>query len=125
MDPRRSHNGLAMPISRISLHISCGTVGPPPRCLDFQSPIRSETGAMPTDDCIRIDDRPRIACFGKRSIRANKYQPIKNTKGLPSRRGSPQNVDLLPKHPDFCLQCRSRSQPRSDVQNGWTLAVKI
>src|SRR5258706_15973658 len=37
------------------------------------------------------------------------YQPIKNTKGLPSRSGAPQNVDLLPKHPDLCLQCCSRS----------------
>src|SRR5713226_6525956 len=73
------------------------------------APIRSETRAMPTDDCIRLDDRQRIACFGKQSIEANKYQPIKNTKGLPSRRGSPQNVDLLPKHPDLCLQCCSRS----------------
>src|SRR6266403_1605630 len=25
------------------------------------------------------------------------------------RRGSPQNVDLLPKHPDLCFQCCSRS----------------
>src|SRR6476661_3844454 len=62
------------------------------------APIRSETRAMPTDDRIRLDDRQRIASLGKQSIEANKYQPIKNTKGLPSRRGSPQNVDLLPKH---------------------------
>jgi hypothetical protein len=64
---------------------------------------------MPTDDRIRLDDRQRIASLGKQSIEANKYQPIKNTKGLPSRSGSPQNVDLLPKHPDLCLQCCSRS----------------
>ena len=30
------HSGLAMLISPISLRISCGTVGRPPRCLDFQ-----------------------------------------------------------------------------------------
>src|SRR6266581_3037425 len=73
------------------------------------APIRSETRAMPTDDRIRLDDRQRIASLGKQSIEANKYQPIKNTKGLPSRRGSLQNVDLLPKHPDLCLQCCSRA----------------
>src|SRR5258708_4503455 len=73
------------------------------------APIRSETLAMPTDDCIRLDDRQRIACFGKQSIKTNEYQPIKITKGLPPRRGSPQDVDLLPKHPDLCLQCCSRS----------------
>src|SRR6266436_9935428 len=73
------------------------------------APIRSETRAMPTDDRIRLDDRQRIASLGKQSIEANKYQPIENTKGLPSRSGAPQNVNLLPKHPDLCLQCSSRS----------------
>jgi hypothetical protein len=64
---------------------------------------------MPTDDRIRLDDRQRIASLRKQSIEANKYQPIKNTKGLPSRSGAPQNVDLLPKHPNLGLQCCSRS----------------
>src|SRR5258705_190452 len=64
------------------------------------APIRSETRAMPTDDRIRLDDRQRIASLRKQSIEANKYQPIKKTKGLPSRSRAPQNVDLLPKHPD-------------------------
>jgi hypothetical protein len=43
------------------------------------APMRSETRAMPTDDGIRLDNRQRIACFGKQSIEANKYQLIKNT----------------------------------------------
>jgi hypothetical protein len=64
---------------------------------------------MPTDDRIRLDNRQRVASLGKQPIEANKYQPIKNAKGLPSRRGAPQNVDLLPKHPDLRLQCCSRS----------------
>src|SRR4029077_13567002 len=51
----------------------------------------------------RLDERQRIASLRKQSIEANKYQPIKNTKGLPSWNGAPQNVDLLPKHPDLCL----------------------
>src|SRR5467141_20396 len=33
------------------------------------APIRSETRAMPTDDCIRLDDRQRIASLGKQSIK--------------------------------------------------------
>src|SRR5258706_6893354 len=73
------------------------------------APIRSETRAMPTDDRIRLDDRQRIASLRQQSIEANKYQPVKNTKGLPSPSVAPQNVDLLPKHPDLRLQCCSRS----------------
>src|SRR5260370_41916060 len=73
------------------------------------APIQPKTRAMPTNNSVRLHDRQRIACFGKQSIEANKYQPIKNSKGLPSRRGSPQNVDLLPKHPYLCLQCCCRS----------------
>src|SRR6266481_120921 len=73
----------------------------------FPAQIRSETRAKPTDDCIRLDTRQRITSLGKQSIKTNEYQPIKNTKGLPSRRSSTQNVDLLPKHPDLCLQCCS------------------
>src|ERR1700681_40922 len=68
--------------------------GPATMASRLPAPIQPKTRAMPTDDCIRLDDRQRIACFGKQSIEADKYQPIKNTKGPPSRRGSPQNVDL-------------------------------
>src|SRR5260221_10184266 len=103
------HSGLAMLISWISLRMSGGYSWSATTTSRLPVPIRSETRAMPTDDCIRLDDRQRIACFGKQSIKTNEYQPIKNTKGLPPRRGSPQDVDLLPKHPDLCLQCCSRS----------------
>jgi hypothetical protein len=82
------HSELAMLMSRISLRTSSGTVGRPR--------IRFETRAMPTNDCVRLDDRQRTASLGKQSIEAHKYQPIKNTEGLPSRSGAPQNVDLLP-----------------------------
>jgi hypothetical protein len=57
----------------------------------------------------RIELKTSRSSLGKQSIKTNEYQPIKNTKGLPSRRGSTQNVDLLPKHPDLCLPCCSRS----------------
>ena len=35
--------------------------------------MRSEARAMPTDDCIRLDDRQRIANFRKQPIEANEY----------------------------------------------------
>src|SRR6476660_7389137 len=102
------HSGLAMLISWISAYLR-GYSWSATTTSRLPAPIRPETRAMPTDDRIRLDDRQRIASLGKQSIEANKYQPIKNTKGLPSRSGAPQNVDLLPKHPDLCLQCCSRS----------------
>src|SRR3979411_261329 len=97
------HSGLAMLISWISLRMSGDTVCRPPRRTASQRQYALKP-AMPADDRIRLDDRQRIASLGKQSIEANKYQPIKNTKGLPSRSGAPQNVDLLPKHPDLGLQ---------------------
>src|SRR5258708_645675 len=103
------HSGLAMLISWISFAYVRWYSWSATTTSRLPAPIRSETRAMPTDDRIRLDDRQRIASLGKQSIEANKYQPIKNTKGLPSRSGAPQNVDLLPKHPDLCLQRCSRS----------------
>src|SRR5450631_1133389 len=46
MDPRRSHRGLAMLISRISLRISDGTVGRPPRAFDFQRQYNRKIDAI-------------------------------------------------------------------------------
>src|ERR1700736_1583503 len=60
------------------------------------APIRSETRAMPTDDdCIRLDDRQRIANARKKPIEANKNQSVEGAEGLFLRSGSPQNVYLL------------------------------
>jgi hypothetical protein len=96
-----------MLISWIRLRMSGDTVGRPPRRLDF----RRQYALKPARCQRMIVSGLTIAnaSLGKQSIEANKYQPIKNTKGLPSRGGTPQNVDLLPKHPDLCLQCCSRS----------------
>src|SRR2546429_831635 len=109
MDPRRSPQRIsnAHLVDKLAYVRGCSWSATTTSRLP--APIRSEARAMPTDDRIRLDDRQRIASLGKQSIEANKYQPIKNAKGLPSRSGSPQNVDLLPKHPDLCLQCCSRS----------------
>src|SRR6266850_4586720 len=108
MDPRRSpqrisNAHLVDKLAYVGGYSWSATTAP-----RLPAPIRSEAGAVPTDDRIRLDDRQRIASLRKQSIEANKYQPIKNTKGLPSPSGAPQNVDLLPKHPDLGLQCCSR-----------------
>src|ERR1700687_2201002 len=105
MDPRRSPQRISNAHLADKLAYVRGYSWSATTTSRLPAPIRSETRAMPTDDRIRLDDRQRIASLGKQSIEANKYQPIKNTKGLPSRSGSPQNVDLLPKHPNLCLQC--------------------
>jgi hypothetical protein len=55
MDPRRSHTELAMLISRISLRISGGTVGRPPRQL-LPAPERSEPDAVPFYDGLRLQN---------------------------------------------------------------------
>src|SRR6267154_1969457 len=47
-----AHSGLAMLISWISLRMSVGTVGSATTMSRLPAPIRSETRAMPTDDCI-------------------------------------------------------------------------
>src|SRR5205085_2977087 len=53
------HSGLAMLISRISRRISTGTIGRPPRRLDFQGPVGSEPGTMPADKGVRHRIRPQ------------------------------------------------------------------
>jgi hypothetical protein len=51
---------------------------------------------MPTDDCLRLDDRQRIAHFMEQPIQTNEYQLVDGTEGKLLRSSSPQNVDLLP-----------------------------
>src|SRR4051794_27522689 len=79
-----------MLISRISLRISNGTVGLPPRAFDFQRQYKSEACAMPFDPGLRLDDRQRIANGRARPIEANKNQSVDGAEGLFLRSGSPQ-----------------------------------
>src|SRR3977135_4378974 len=48
------HSGLAMLISRISLRISVGKVGRPPRCRDLQRQYDLKAGAVPSYDGLRL-----------------------------------------------------------------------
>jgi hypothetical protein len=60
------------------------------------APVRSEPGAMPTDDCLRLHNRQRIEHFREQPIQTNEYQSVDGTEGKLLWSSSPQNVDLLP-----------------------------
>ena len=66
-----SQSGLAILISRISSRISSGTVGRPPRCLDFQAPIRSEPRAVPSYNSVRLNDRKRTTGLREQPVKTN------------------------------------------------------
>src|ERR1700682_6285953 len=59
---------------------------------------------MPFDDGLRLNNRRRIANARETPIEANKNQSVDGAEGLFLRSGSPQNVYLLPQHPNFPLK---------------------
>src|SRR3979411_2512269 len=69
---------------------------------------------MPFDYGLRLNDRQRIANAREKSIEANKDQSVDGAEGLFLRSGSPQNVYLLPQHPNFCLERRPRPDQIDD-----------
>src|SRR5260370_15389521 len=60
------------------------------------APLRSESGAVPTDNGVLLHNRQRIASARKQPIEANKNQSVDAAEGLLSRRRSPQHLYLLP-----------------------------
>src|SRR5260221_7162290 len=66
------HSGLAMLISRISLRISGGTVGRPPRRLDFQRQYDLKPARC---HFITVSGFTIASAF--RTVRANRYSPAK------------------------------------------------
>src|ERR1700737_4802979 len=59
---------------------------------------------MPFDYGFRLNNRQRIANPREKPIEANKNQSLDGAEGLFLRRGSPQNVYLLPQRPNFSLE---------------------
>jgi hypothetical protein len=53
---------------------------------------------------LRLDNRQRIANAREKPTKVNKNQSVDGAKGLFLRSSSPQNVYLLPQHPNFCLE---------------------
>src|ERR1700716_3416621 len=80
----------------------------------FPAPIQSEASAMPFDYGLRLNNRQRIANAREKPIEANKNQSVDGAEGLFLRSGSPQNVYLLPQHPNFRLERCPRPKPIND-----------
>jgi hypothetical protein len=59
---------------------------------------------MPTNNGAWLHDRQRIAHFREQPIQINEYQSVDGTEGKFLWSSSPQNVDLLPRHPNLCLK---------------------
>src|ERR1700730_6973240 len=59
---------------------------------------------MPFDYGLRLDNRQRIANARAKPIEADKNQAVNGAESLSLRSCSPQNVYLLPQHPNFRLE---------------------
>jgi hypothetical protein len=66
---------------------------------------------MPFDYGLRLNNRQRIANAREKPIEANKNQSVDRAEGLFLRSGSPQNVYLLPQHPNFSIERCPRPRP--------------
>src|SRR5882757_2419003 len=72
---------------------------------------------MPFDYGLRLNNRQRIANAREKPIEANKNQSVDRAEGLFLRNGSPQNVYLLPQHPNFSLERCPRPKQICDHPN--------
>src|ERR1700674_677485 len=72
---------------------------------------------MPFDHGLRLNNRQRIANAREKPIKANKNQAVDGAEGLFLRSGSPQNVYLLPQHPNFHLKRCPRPKQICDHPN--------
>ena len=102
-----------MLISRISLPISNGTVGRPPRAFDFQRQYKRKPARchLTTVSGLTIASASPTRT---KPIEASKNQAVNGGEGLFLGSGSPQNVYLLPQHPNFCLKRRPRPDQIDD-----------
>jgi hypothetical protein len=72
---------------------------------------------MPFDYGLRLNNRQRIANARAKPIEANKNQSVYGAKALFLRSGSPQNVYLLPQHPNFRIERCPRPKQIYDHPN--------
>src|ERR1700731_4557691 len=72
---------------------------------------------MPFDYGLRPHNRQRLANARAKPIEANKNQSVDGAEGLFLRSGSPQNVYLLPQHPNFRLERCPRPKQICDHPN--------
>src|SRR5258708_21259377 len=72
---------------------------------------------MPFDYGLRLHNRQRLANARAKPIEANENQSVDGGEGLVLRSGSPQNVYLLPQHPNFRLERCPRPKQICDHPN--------
>jgi hypothetical protein len=72
---------------------------------------------MPFDYGLRLHNRQRLANARAKPIEANKNQSVDGAEGLFLRSGSPQNIYLLPQHPNFRLERCPRPKQICDHPN--------
>src|SRR3984893_15034207 len=72
---------------------------------------------MPFDHGLRLNYCQRIANAWEKPIKANKNQAVDGAEGLFLGSGSPQNVYLLPQHPNFHLKRCPRPKQNCDHPN--------
>jgi hypothetical protein len=72
---------------------------------------------MPFDHGLRLNNRQRIANAREKPIKANKNQAVDGAEAVFLRSGSPQNVYLLPQHPNFHLKRCPRPKQICDHPN--------
>jgi hypothetical protein len=65
---------------------------------------------MPTNNGLRLDDRQRIPDTGRQPVQADEYQSAEAGEEKPTRRGPPQDVDLVAQDKVLCCNRRSRSK---------------
>jgi hypothetical protein len=65
---------------------------------------------MPFDHGLRPNNRQRIANAREKPIKTNKNQAVGGAEGLFLRSGSPQDIYLLPQHPNFPAQALSATE---------------
>src|ERR1700761_9250801 len=71
---------------------------------------------MPTDHGLRLDDLQSVQHVRCQPIQPGKYQTVDAGKGYSVRRFTSQNVKLMTKRQDLCLQRRSRPEQSDQRQ---------
>src|SRR5471032_984369 len=69
---------------------------------------------MPADNGVRLNDRQSIANSREQPIETNEYQTVDGTEGEFLWSGPPQDVYLLPQHPNLCLERCPRPEQIDD-----------
>src|SRR5271155_5066411 len=99
-------SGLAILMSRMSSRVACGVPGRPPS----PAPIGSETGAVPTDHRLRLEDFQRIEHLRSQTIEPGEHQAINVAESHSLGRSAMQHIELVSKEQDFSMQRSPRPE---------------